>query len=61
MELMIIVNVVMILNNEMLDLLKRDVNFNVILKDLKISRGNNKFLIKILEEKLIFYIFYVEY
>lgn len=61
MDSMIASNVVMKLNNENLDLSKRDGNSNAILKDLNISKGSNTFSIQIPEGKPIPYTFYVEY
>ncbi|MTH14262.1 TonB-dependent receptor plug domain-containing protein [Flavobacterium sp. LC2016-01] len=61
MDSMISNDVSMSLNDGAIDLSKKDTNENVILKDLKINTGNNKFSIQVPEEKSVPYLFYVQY
>jgi len=49
------------LNDQPIDLTQKDNNGNVILKNLKINSGKNNFDIKIDEQSLIPYLFYVQY
>ncbi|MGE6355590.1 MG2 domain-containing protein [Flavobacterium sp. NPDC079362] len=57
----IIEDAVMNLNNESFRLVQKDNEGNVILKDLKINKGNNNFSIQIPEKSKIPYLFYVQY
>lgn len=54
-------HIVMSLNEERIDLSKKDENENTILSNLKINTGKNSFEIRVPEEKSIPYSFYVQY
>lgn len=54
-------NVTMSLNNESVDLTQKDNNGNVNLNQLKVSPGNTRYDIKVGEESVTPYLFYVQY